>query len=80
MVYRLQIHISGEEPICLDVDDLPKPTDLFVMGTNPARPDGNPVHYVLHEVDQLIIPNHRISFIQVLSGGIDEEPETFVID
>jgi hypothetical protein len=78
MSYRIQIHIVNDDPIILDVDDLPQPADQFVMGMNPQRRDGKSVDYILREVNQVIIPWTRINYIQVLPSEGGEEVPTFV--
>lgn len=78
MSYRLQIHIANDDPIVVDVDELPKPGDQYVLGMNPQRRDGKEVPYILREVNQVIFPWWRINFIQILPSEREEEIETFV--
>ncbi len=78
MPYRIQVHIANDDPVVLDVEELPKPTDQFVMGTNPQRRDGKDVPYILREVNQVIFPWWRINFIQVLPSEREEEIMTFI--
>ena len=78
MSYRLQIHIANDDPVVVDVEDLPAPTDNFLIGSNPQRRDGKEVQYILREVNQVIFPIHRISFIQILPSERDEAIPTFV--
>ena len=77
MSYRIQVHITGEDPVVIDVDELPHPQDYFVMGMNPQRRDGKDVNYVMREVNTIILPWHRINFIQILPGE-REEVLTFI--
>lgn len=78
MAYRLQVHIANDDPIILDVEELPKPTDQYVTGTNPQRRDGKDVQYVLREVNQILIPWWRIHLIQILPDEQSDEIITFV--
>ncbi|HOA24479.1 MAG: hypothetical protein WBH90_04825 [Aggregatilineales bacterium] len=78
MAYRLQVHIVNDDPIVLDVDELPQPTDQFIIGVNPQRRDGKEVQYVLREVNQVIIPWWRINLIQILPDEQEEDVLTFV--
>lgn len=78
MAYRIQVHIAGDDPVVLDVEELPKPTDNYVIGMNPQRRDGGEVSYILHEVDQVIYPWWRINFIQILPSEHEEMIDTFV--
>lgn len=78
MPYRIQVHIANDDPVVIDVEELPKPTDQFVMGTNPQRRDGKDVPYILREVNQVIFPWWRINFIQILPSEREEEIMTFI--
>jgi hypothetical protein len=60
------IHVSNEDPILAEMDDLPSPGDNFVVFTNPRRRDGRPVNYVTAGARTFIFPWTRISFIEVM--------------
>jgi hypothetical protein len=78
MAYRIQVHITNDDPVILDVDELPEPTDTFVSGMNPQRRDGKDVSYINRDVNQVIFPVWRINFIQVLPTEDEEDVLTFV--
>lgn len=78
MTFQIQVHISGDDPVVLDVDELPGPTDQWVIGTNPRRRDQKEVTYILREVNQVMFPVGRINFIQILPSEREEEIPTFV--
>ena len=78
MTFRIQVHITNDDPVVMDVDDLPQPTDNFVMGMNPQRRDGKDVSYINREVNQIIFPVWRINFIQVLPTEDEDDVLTFV--
>lgn len=78
MTYQIQVHISGDDPVVLDVDELPSPNDQWIIGTNPRRRDQKEVSYVLHEVNQVMFPINRINFIQILPAEGEKEVPTFV--
>ena len=77
-MFRIQVHIANDDPVVLDVEELPKPDDQFVMGMNPQRRDGKDVPYVLPEVTTIILPMWRISLIQLLPSAEEEQVPTFV--
>lgn len=77
-MYRIQVHIANDDPVVLEVEELPQPGDQFVTGTNPLRRDGKDVSYVMREVNQIIIPWWRINFVQILPGDEQDEVITFV--
>ena len=78
MAYRIQVHIQGDDPVVLDVEELPQLHDQLIMGVNPQRRDGKPITYLNDDVNQVMFPVHRINFIQILPGEGDEEIPTFV--
>ena len=78
MSHRIQVHIVGENPVVLEVEELPKPTDQWIIGMNPLSREGKEVHYILQEVDQIMYPAWRINFIQVLPSHDAEDIDSFI--
>lgn len=72
------IHMSNEDPVLGEVDELPAPTDNIITLKNPRRRDGKDLHYLEPNVSVVIYPLAKISFIEILSGGEDEEIISFV--
>ncbi len=62
----IQIHIANQDPIKLDVEELPKLTDIAVIGSNPRDRTERDVAWVDDGVSTIIIPWWRINLIQVL--------------
>ncbi|MGQ9887073.1 MAG: hypothetical protein ACUVSX_01160 [Aggregatilineales bacterium] len=62
----LLIHIANAEPIKLDVDELPKPTDLVIVGSNPRDRKDREVSWVEDGVNTVILPWSRINYIEIL--------------
>jgi hypothetical protein len=78
MAQTVIIHISNEDPIMGEVDELPKPTDTVITVHNPRRRDGKDLHYLASDVVTVIWPIHQLSFIEVLPSGGEEEIISFV--
>lgn len=78
MPHIVLIHISGEEPITGEVEELPKPADTMLVVTNPRRRDGKDIHYIDSRAVKVIWPIERVSFLEVLGGGEAEEVISFV--
>jgi hypothetical protein len=72
------IHISNEDPVLGEIDELPAPTDAILSLKNPRRRDGKDLHYLEPNVSIVMFPLTKINFIEVLSGGEDEDIVTFV--
>ncbi|MBN1313199.1 MAG: hypothetical protein JXB30_17455 [Anaerolineae bacterium] len=78
MTFQIQVHISGDDPVVLDVDELPNTNDQWIIGTNPRRRDQKEVSYILREVNQVMFPITRVNFIQILPSEQEEDIPTFV--
>jgi hypothetical protein len=72
------VHITNEEPILCEVEQLPNAADQVVIINNPRRRDGKELMFLEDDVALIIIPWHRINFIQVLPSAETEEVITFV--
>ncbi len=80
MPFSLMLHISNEDPVVIEVEDLPSPTDQWIKGMNPRRKDNKDLHYLMPEVTQVFYPTWRINFIEVMPGEEQEEIITAVRD
>lgn len=78
MTASIIVHITNEDPVLCEVDSLPDPSDQFVIANNPRRRDGKDLHYLDDDVTAMLIPWHRINFIQVLPSAETEDVITFV--
>jgi hypothetical protein len=76
----LLLHVTNEEPILAEVEELPSPGDQSIVCMNPRRRDGKDLHYVLPEVQTIIVPWWRINFIEVMPTGEEEEIVAFYRD
>jgi len=62
----LLLHISNAEPIKIDVDDMPSPTDIMIVGRNPRDRKDKEVEWLDEGVTTVMLPWSRISLIQVM--------------
>jgi hypothetical protein len=67
------LHISNEEPILVDMEEIPDPTAQAVVCTNARKRDGREIHYVDREAVLLFFPWHRIGFIEIIGAGEEVE-------
>jgi hypothetical protein len=77
MIYVV-VHISNEDAIKCEMDEMPAPDCQFVLVHNPQKRDGQDVHYLDEGVTSMMIPWHRINFIQLLPSGEEEDVIGFV--
>lgn len=73
MPYTLFVHLVGDEPFLLEVEDMPGPQDTLLIGKHPRRRDNKSVSYILEEVTTVILPLTRISFLEVMPSGEEED-------
>jgi hypothetical protein len=73
------VHITNEDAILGEVEELPTPADQFIIVKHPSRKDGKDLHYLEDEVTTIMIPWHRINFVEVMPSADElEEVITFV--
>lgn len=78
MPYTLLIHLTNADPVVAEVEELPDPQDQIIAVNNPRARDGKDLHYVMPEVQTLIFPWNRISFIEVMPTEEEEEIVGFI--
>jgi hypothetical protein len=74
------VHIANEPAVVGEVEELPEANSQIITVNNPRQRDGMDLHYVDDEVSILIIPWHRVNFVQVLPAGGEEDVIGFVRD
>ncbi|GAB1420137.1 hypothetical protein MASR2M15_02190 [Anaerolineales bacterium] len=62
----LLLHIANQEPVKVDVEELPTLSDNAVIGRNPRERNDKEFPWVEDGVTTVIFPWWRINFIQVL--------------
>ncbi len=80
MAYTVLIHLANEDPILADLDELPDPQHQTLIINNPRLRDGKDLHYVQPEVQTLIFPWNRVTFIEVMPTDEEEEVVSFIRD
>ena len=78
MSHSVLVHINNEDAVLGEVEKLPSAVDQLIAIQNPRRKDGKDLHYLDEEVNMMIVPMHRINFIQVLPSGDVEEIIGFI--
>ena len=78
MTVSVIVHISNEEPIACELEDMPGAEAQAITLNNPRRRDGKDLHYLEENVTRIIIPLHRINFIQIMPSSEVEDVIGFV--
>ncbi len=80
MAYSVLIHLANEDPIMAEMDELPGLQDQVIVVNNPRLRDGKDLHYVLPEVQTLLFPWNRITFIEIMPTDEEEDVVSFIRD
>lgn len=78
MSISVLLHISGEDPVIGEVEEMPTTTDTTIMVNNPRRRDDKDLPYLHETVTTVIWPMHRINFIEILPSKEEEDLIGFV--
>lgn len=78
MSITVLIHISNEDPVVGEIDELPSPTDNAITVNNPRRRDGKDLPYLEGNVVTVVWPMHRVNFIEMLPTHEEEKLIGFV--
>ena len=68
----LLVHINNAEPVKIDVEELPKPTDAYILGKNPRERTEKEVPWIEEGVTTVIFPWWRVTFVEILPSPEDE--------
>lgn len=72
------VHVNSEEPVEGEVENLPDSNSTFILVNNPRLRDGKDLRYLAEEVTSMMIPWHRVNFVQIMPSGEAEEVVSFV--
>ncbi len=73
MPITVMVHLSGEDPVVGEVDDLPAPTDVNITVNNPRRRDGKDLTYLQSNVVTVLWPLHRVNFVEIMPTAEEEQ-------
>ena len=73
MAHTVVIHLINEDPLLAETERLPEPGDVTMTISHPRRRDGRIPHYLTQGVTEIIMPMHRVTFIEIIPEEIEEE-------
>ena len=74
----LILHITNEDPVMGEVDAVPAASDLMIPLKNPRRKDGKDLPNIEPNVTLIYYTTARVTFIEVIPTGEEEDIITFV--
>ncbi len=78
MSLTVLLHLLNEDPILCEIDRMPEPTDLLIVGKNPRRRDGKDLPNVQPNVTTVIWPWSRMVFVEIIPTEDEEKIISFV--
>lgn len=72
------VHFANEDPVLGEIDQIPGMDDTMILVKNPRRKDGKDLPNLDRNVSQVIWTMHRITFIEIMQTGEEEEIISFV--
>lgn len=78
MTITILLHVSNEDPVVGEVEEMPDPSHQSITVNNPRLRDGKDLPYLAGNVVTVMWPMHRINFIEIMPTAADEEVIGFV--
>lgn len=78
MAITVIIHITNEDPIVAEIEEMPSVSDKVLIATNPRKRDGKDLHYIDADVTTVIWPWDRVNFVEILPSAEEEKIIGFV--
>jgi hypothetical protein len=77
MATTVIVHVMGEDAVVAEVHELPEPSDLSITLLNPRQRDNQPLRYLERETISMIVPLHRINYIEIMPSQSGEDVDLF---
>jgi len=78
MPITVVVHVSNEDPVVGEIEDMPAPTDTSISVNNPRLRDGKDLPYLDGHVVTVVWPMHRVNFIEIMPTAEEEKLIGFV--
>jgi hypothetical protein len=69
MARTVIIHLTNEDPVMADMEELPSPTATCIYFTNPRKKDGKPVNWASAGSVAFMFAMSRVNFIEVMTSA-----------
>ena len=79
MAHSIIVHLVNEDPLLGETERLPEPGDISIALSDPRRRDGRRPHYLTQGITEIVLPMHRINFIEITPEEKEEGAEEEVV-
>jgi hypothetical protein len=77
MATTVIVHVMGDDPFVGELENMPQPSDQALILLNPRQRDNKPLRYLERETISMILPMHRVNFIEIMPSQDTEEVDLF---
>ena len=77
MATTVIVHVMGDDPFVAELEEMPQPSDQSLILLNPRRRDNKPLLYLERDTLSMILPMHRVNFIEITPSQDTEEADLF---
>jgi len=77
MATTVIVHVMGDDPLVAEMEKLPQPSDQALILLNPRQRDNKPLRYLERETISMILPMHRVNFVEITPSQDTEEVDLF---
>ena len=70
MIRNAVIHLTGEQPIVADLEQMPSTTDVGILCTNVRYVDGKKPNFIDHTLSTFLFPMAHVRFIEISAPDI----------
>jgi len=72
------LHISNEEPIVGELEEMPQVTDTILILNNPRKKDGKDISYLETDITTVMWPWSKVNFLEIMPTAVEDEIIGFV--
>ena len=77
MATTVIVHVMGDDPFVGELENMPQPSDQALILLNPRQRDNKPLRYLERETISMILPLHRVNFVEIMPSQDTEEVDLF---
>ena len=72
-MFRAILHLMNDQPLSVDLLEMPKPSDLTVVCTNVRTIDGKRPVFIDFTASTFVFPMAMVRFVEIPQAGAEQE-------